>query len=95
MLDRFDGKLLNAPNDVVVSADGAIWFTDPGYGILGDYEGHRAAFELPTRVCRLDPSNGQPTVVAKDIERPNGLAFSPDERLLYVVDTGTRADIRV
>lgn len=95
LLDRFDSKPLNAPNDAVVSADGAIWFTDPGYGILGDYEGHRAALELPTRVYRLDPLSGRATVVAEDIERPNGLALSPDERLLYVADTGARADLRV
>lgn len=88
LLDRFAQKRLNAPNDVIVAADGAIWFTDPGYGILLNYEGERAAFELPTNVYRLDPTTGQVTVVADDFAKPNGLCFSPDERLLYIVDTG-------
>jgi gluconolactonase len=88
LIDRFDGKPLNAPNDVVVAADGAVWFTDPGYGILTDYEGPQSAFELPVRVYRLDPLSGAATVVADDFVRPNGLAFSPDERVLYIVDSG-------
>jgi len=88
LMDRFDGRPLNAPNDIVVASDGAIWFTDPGYGIDGPYEGHTADAELPRNVYRLDPSTGQATVVADDFVRPNGLAFSPDERRLYVVDTG-------
>ncbi len=88
LIDRFDGKPLNAPNDVVVASDHAIWFTDPGYGIDGNYEGHRDKAELPTRVYRLDPSTGQAKVAAEGIDRPNGLAFSPDETTLYVVDSG-------
>ncbi len=88
LMDRFEGKRLNAPNDVVVTRDGAVWFTDPGYGIDGPYEGHTAEFELPTNVYRLDPQSGQATVVAGDFVRPNGLAFSPDERRLYIVDSG-------
>ncbi len=88
LIDRFDGKPLNAPNDVVVASDGAVWFTDPGYGIDGPYEGHKAAAELPRNVYRLDAMNGAPRVVADDFVRPNGLCFSPDERLLYVVDSG-------
>ena len=88
LIDQFDGKRLNAPNDVVVHSDGSIWFTDPGYGILMNYEGEQAAFELPTRVYRLDPQTGQATVVADDFERPNGLCFSPDEQRLYIADTG-------
>jgi len=89
LIDRFDGKRLNAPNDVVVKSDGSIWFTDPGYGILFNYEGHRAEFELPpTRVYRLDPAAGTATVVLDDMGRPNGLCFSHDESRLYVVDTG-------
>ena len=88
LIDRFEGKRLNAPNDVVVASDDAIWFTDPGYGIDGPYEGHKAEFELPTAVYRLDPRTGQAQVVAKDFVRPNGLAFSPDERRLYIVDSG-------
>ncbi len=88
LMDRFQGRRLNAPNDVVVAADGAVWFTDPGYGIDGPYEGHAAPAELPCNVYRLDPATGQANVVADDFARPNGLCFSPDERLLYIVDSG-------
>ncbi|SVA99162.1 uncharacterized protein METZ01_LOCUS152016, partial [marine metagenome] len=87
LMDQFEGKLLNAPNDVVVRSDGSIWLTDPGYGILMNYEGHLAKYELPTNVYRLDPRTGQATVVADDFEKPNGLCFSPDESRLYIVDT--------
>jgi gluconolactonase len=87
LIDNFQGKKLNAPNDAAVHPDGAIWFTDPGYGILGPYEGHKAEFELPTRVYRLDPS-GTAKVMAESLKRPNGLCFSPDYKKLYVVDTG-------
>ena len=87
LLDRFDGKPLNAPNDVVVHSDGAVWFTDPGYGILMSYEGERAEAELPTRVYRLDTETGVAAVVADDLIRPNGLCFSPDESRLYVSDS--------
>ncbi len=88
LLDRFEGKRLNAPNDAVVRSDGAVWFTDPGYGILMNYEGYKAPFELPTRIYRIDPESGQAEVVAEEEKRPNGLCFSPDERKLYVADTG-------
>jgi gluconolactonase len=88
LLDRFEGKPLNAPNDVVVASDGAVWFTDPGYGIDGPYEGHKATAELPRNVYRLDPTNGAASVVADDFVRPNGLCFSPDEQRLYIVDSG-------
>jgi gluconolactonase len=88
LMDRFNGKKLNAPNDIVVASDGAVWFTDPGYGIDGEYEGHTDSFELPANVYRLDPRTGRASVVADDFTRPNGLAFSPDEKLLYIVDTG-------
>jgi gluconolactonase len=88
LIDRYQGKRLNAPNDVVVHSNGSIWFTDPGYGILSDYEGHLDKFELSTNVYRLDPTSGDVTVVASDMARPNGLCFSPDERRLYIVDTG-------
>lgn len=88
LMDRFDGKRLNAPNDVVVRSDDSIWFTDPGYGLLMHYEGERGEFELQRHVYRLDPRTGHATVVADDFDRPNGLCFSPDETLLYIVDTG-------
>jgi gluconolactonase len=88
ILDQFEGKKLNSPNDVVVKSDGSIWFTDPPFGILSYYEGHKAPSELPTYVYRVDPQTGHAKVVVDDIDRPNGLAFSPDERLLYVVDCG-------
>jgi gluconolactonase len=87
ILDRFDGKRLNSPNDVVVKSDGSIWFTDPPFGILGNYEGDRAAPELPTNVYRVDGRSGQATVVAGDINGPNGLCFAPDESRLYVVES--------
>ncbi|MEZ4556369.1 MAG: SMP-30/gluconolactonase/LRE family protein [Caldilineaceae bacterium] len=88
LMDSFDGKRLNAPNDVVVKSDDSIWFTDPGYGILLDYEGGRADFELPTRVYRIDGQTGAATVVIEEMDRPNGLCFSPDESILYVADSG-------
>ena len=85
--DSYRGKPLNSPNDVVVKSDGSIWFTDPHYGILTDYEGHKSAQELPCQVYRVDGS-GSVTVVASDFNCPNGLAFSPDESRLYIADTG-------
>jgi gluconolactonase len=87
ILDRWEGKPLNSPNDVVVKSDDSVWFSDPPFGILGHYEGHLAPVELPTNVYRVD-RNGKATVVVGDIPRPNGLAFSPDERTLYVVVSG-------
>lgn len=87
--DTFDGKPLNSPNDVVCKSDGSIWFTDPPFGILGYYEGVRAAPALPTNVYRWDPQTKALSVVAGDINRPNGLAFSPDESILYVVEGGS------
>jgi gluconolactonase len=86
LMDKFNGKPLNAPNDVVVAADGAVWFTDPGFGIFGNYEGHKAEPELPPNVYRLDPRTARATVVyTPDPGRPNGIAFSPDEKKLYVI----------
>lgn len=86
--DAYQGKPLNSPNDVVVKSDGTIWFTDPHYGIMTNYEGHKAEQELPCYVYRVDPSTGAITAVATDFACPNGLAFSPDESKLYIADTG-------
>jgi gluconolactonase len=86
--DRFEGKPLNSPNDIVCRSDGSIWFTDPPFGVLGFYEGEKSLPELPTNLYRWDPATKQLAVVAGDIVRPNGLAFSPDESKLYVVEAG-------
>lgn len=91
LADSFDGKRLNSPNDVVVKSDGSVWFTDPSYGILTDYEGDRAEPELPCNVYRVG-TDGSIKVVADDFLKPNGLAFSPDESLLYIADTGITHD---
>jgi gluconolactonase len=89
LVDSWDGKRLNSPNDVVVRSDGTIWFTDPTYGIDSDYEGEAAESEIgASHVYRFDPATGEIAPVATDFVKPNGLAFSPDERLLYVSDTG-------
>jgi gluconolactonase len=89
LVDSFEGKRLNSPNDVVAKSDGSIWFTDPSYGIDSDYEGDAAPSEIGScDVYRFDPSGGVLTRVASDFVQPNGLAFSPDESLLYIVDTG-------
>jgi gluconolactonase len=86
---HFEGKRLNSPNDVIVKSDGSIWFSDPTYGIDGYYEGALAESEIgEALVFRLDPVSGELTAVARDRVRPNGLAFSPDESILYVADTG-------
>ena len=85
-----DGKRLNGPNDVVVHSDGAIWFTDPLYGGNTDYEGGKHAAELPPCVYRLDPATGELAIVADDFAGPNGLCFSPDERLLYIAESGAQ-----
>ncbi|WP_264214293.1 SMP-30/gluconolactonase/LRE family protein [Leisingera thetidis] len=87
LADAFGGKRLNSPNDVIVKSDGSIWFTDPPFGIQGNYEGHKASPELGQNVYRLDPDSGQLSVVADDVLGPNGLAFSPDESKLYIVES--------
>ena len=87
--DKYNGKRLNSPNDCVVASDGAIWFTDPAYGIGGNYEGIKSAPEQEKHnVYRCDPKSGEVKVVVDDFVEPNGLAFSPDEKKLYVIDTG-------
>jgi gluconolactonase len=88
LVDNYQGRRLNAPNDIVVKADGTIWFSDPHYGIETDYEGGKQTPELPPSVYRFDPRDGSLRVVADDFQGPNGLCFSPDERLLYIAETG-------
>ena len=87
LMDSFEGKRLNSPNDVVVKSDGSIWFTDPVFGILGNYEGVQAEPELGQNVYRIDGQTGEATIVAADVRGPNGLAFSPDESILYLVES--------
>jgi gluconolactonase len=87
--DQYDGKKLNSPNDVVVASNGSIWFSDPTYGIGGNYEGLKADQEQATHnVYRVDPQTGKVTIVVDDFVQPNGLCFSPDENKLYVIDSG-------
>ncbi|TAN05870.1 MAG: SMP-30/gluconolactonase/LRE family protein [Rhodanobacteraceae bacterium] len=92
LASQYQSRPLNSPNDVVVKADGSLWFSDPPYGIQTDYEGGRRASELPANVYRLDPHSGTLSVAAAGIAGPNGLCFSPDERRLYVSDTGLQFD---
>jgi gluconolactonase len=93
--EKWQGKKFNSPNDVVVHPDGSIWFTDPRYGINGDYEGFRGDSEMPEAVYRADPKTGQIEKVASEQNGPNGLCFSPDYKKLYVADTGTGRQIWV
>jgi gluconolactonase len=96
LVDRYRGKRLNSPNDVIVKSDGTIWFTDPSYGIMSDYEGSRADRELSgCFVFRLDPSNHDLRVVSENFSQPNGLCFSPDESILYIADSGASHDKNV
>ena len=89
LADQYDGRRLNSPNDVIVKSDGSIWFSDPTYGIDGDYEGQLTKSEIgASNVYRIDAVTGKVTLVVSDRVQPNGLAFSPDETLLYVADTG-------
>src|SRR5205823_11087826 len=87
LMDSFDGKRLNSPNDVVVRSDGSIWFTDPIFGLLGNYEGYKAEPEIDMNVYRIDGATGKATIVAEGILGPNGLAFSPDEKILYIIES--------
>ena len=93
--DKFQGKKLNSPNDVVVAPDGGIWFTDPFYGIRGNYEGFKAEQESKEAVYRVDGKTGQIAKVTDEVGQPNGLCFSPDYKKLYVADTGMPRDIKV
>jgi gluconolactonase len=88
LMDNLGGKRLNAPNDVVVHSDGSVWFSDPGWGIVGHYEGDKADEEIPRHVFRIDPDTAAGEPVISGMDRPNGLCFSPDETRLYVVDIG-------
>ena len=96
IVDNFNGKKLNSPNDLVVKSDGSIWFTDPPYGILSDKEGHKSESELEGNfVFRYDPIVDKLTLISDDFDKPNGIAFSPDEKLLYIADSGDPKNIRV
>ncbi len=93
LASHYGGKRLNSPNDAVVKSDGSIWFTDPDYGILSDYEGDKSASEIGAcHVYRIDGESGEIAIVADDFVKPNGLAFSPDESILYIADTGASHD---
>ena len=94
LADKFEGKPLNAPNDGAVHADGSVWFTDPGYGSMMDYEGNKGELLLKEAVYRIDPS-GEISKVTEDLEKPNGLCFSPDYQKVYIVDSGSPKNIRV
>lgn len=93
--ERYQGKRLNSPNDAVVHPDGSIWFTDPIYGIRGNYEGNKSDSEVKPGVYRVDPASGQVALVTDELTGPNGLCFSPDYKRLYIADTGTGREIRV
>jgi gluconolactonase len=93
--EKYEGKRLNSPNDAVVHPDGAVWFTDPFYGIRGNYEGFKADSETKEAVYRVDPRTGQVAKVTDEVGQPNGLCFSPDYTKLYVADTGMPRDIKV
>ncbi len=88
LAEKYNGKVLNAPNDVVVAPDGAIWFTDPGYGSLMEYEGNKGPLEIKEAVYRIDAKSGAMTMVTDELFKPNGLCFSPDYKKLYIADTG-------
>ncbi len=93
--DKYNGKPLNSPNDIVVHPDGGVWFTDPPYGILGNYEGIEAKPELKEAVYRVDPQSAKVELVSDELDKPNGICFSPDYKKLYVCDTGAPKDIQI
>jgi gluconolactonase len=93
--DKWQGKPLNSPNDLVVHPDGAVWFTDPPYGILGYYEGFQAKPEIKEAVYRVEPKTGKMDKVTDELDKPNGICFSPDYKKVYICDTGDPKDIQV
>jgi len=95
LADKWKDKPLNAPNDIVVHPDGGIWFTDPGYGSMMNYEGHKGELQIKEAVFRIDPKSGKMDIVSDELEKPNGICFSPDYKKLYVADTGKARDIQV
>jgi len=93
--DKFEGKRLNSPNDIVVHPDGGIWFSDPTYGINGNYEGFKAQKELKEAVYRVDPQTGKMDKITDEMDGPNGVCFSPDYKKLYIADTGSGRELKV
>jgi gluconolactonase len=93
--DKYNGKRLNSPNDIVVHPDGGIWFTDPPYGIMGNYEGFQAKQETKEAVYRVDPKSARIELVTDEVDKPNGICFSPDYKRLYICDTGDPKDVKV
>ena len=95
LADKWKDKPLNAPNDIVVHPDGGIWFTDPGYGSMMNYEGHKGELQIKEAVYRIDAKGGKMEMVSDELEKPNGICFSADYKKLYVADTGKARDIQM